>query len=56
MAMSNYPLFSVLGIEIEYMLVDTNTLNVVPKSDVILKQIAGSTVNDVEMGEIALSL
>ncbi len=53
--MSNYPLFSVLGIEIEYMLVDTNTLAVVPKSDVILKQIAGSTVNEVEMGEIALS-
>ena len=53
--MSNYPLFSVLGIEIEYMLVDTQTLDVQPKSDVILKQIAGSIVNEVAMGDIALS-
>ena len=52
MAMSNYPLFSVLGIEIEYMLVDTQTLDVQPKSDVILKQIAGSIVNEVAMGDI----
>ncbi len=53
--MSNYPLFSVLGIEIEYMLVDKETLAVQPKSDLILSQLAGSPVNEVILGEIAAS-
>ena len=52
--MSDYSLFSVLGIEIEYMLVDKN-LNVRPKSDVILHSLAGEQVNQVELGDIAVS-
>ncbi len=53
--MSNYSIFSVLGIEIEYMLVDKVTLAVQPKSDLILSQLAGQQVNEVILGEIAAS-
>lgn len=53
--MSNYPIFSVLGIEIEYMLVDKDTLEIQPKSDLILKQLAGEQVCEVVLGEIAAS-
>lgn len=53
--MSEFPIFSVLGIEIEYMLVDKNTLDVQPKSDLILKTLAGEQVNEVELGDIAIS-
>ena len=53
--MSNYPIFSVLGIEIEYMLVDKDTMAVQPKSDLILKHLAGEQVCEVVLGEIAAS-
>ncbi|MBA2648908.1 MAG: glutamate--cysteine ligase [Legionella sp.] len=53
--MSEYPIFSVLGIEIEYMLVDKDTLVVQPKSDLILKALAGKQVNEVVLGDIAIS-
>lgn len=53
--MSNYPIFSVLGIEIEYMLVDIETLNVQAKSDRILQALAGTLVNEVVLGDIAVS-
>jgi gamma-glutamyl:cysteine ligase YbdK (ATP-grasp superfamily) len=52
---SNFSLFSVLGLEIEYMLVDKTTLDVQPKSDVILSALAGELVNEVELGEISVS-
>jgi gamma-glutamyl:cysteine ligase YbdK (ATP-grasp superfamily) len=55
MDMSNYPIFSVLGIEIEYMLVDKTSLEVQPKSDLILNAIAGKQANEAVMGEIAVS-
>lgn len=48
-------MFSVLGIEIEYMLVDKDTLNVRPQSDLLLKALAGQQVNEVELGDIAVS-
>lgn len=51
----NYPLFSVIGIEIEYMLVDKHTLNIQPKSDRILTDLAGKLVNEAMIGEIAVS-
>lgn len=54
MVMSNFSLFSVLGIEIEYMLVD-NELNVCPQSDLILNALAGKPVNEIELGDIAIS-
>ena len=53
--MSKYSLFSVIGIEIEYMLVDKDTLAVQPKSDLILNLLAGKQVNEVVLGEIAAS-
>lgn len=53
--MSNFPIFSVLGIEIEYMLVDKNSLNIQPKSDLILKELAGEQVNEIALGDIAIS-
>lgn len=53
--MSNFPIFSVLGIEIEYMLVDKDTLNVRPKSDLILSALAGQLVNEVVLDDIAIS-
>lgn len=53
--MSNFPIFSVLGIEIEYMLVDKDNLNVQPKSDLILSALAGELVNEVALDEIAIS-
>ncbi|MCC5013574.1 MULTISPECIES: glutamate-cysteine ligase family protein [unclassified Legionella] len=55
--MSDYSLSSVLGIEIEYMLVDRNSLNVQPKSDVILSALAGKQVNETVLpnGDIAAS-
>lgn len=53
--MSKYSLFSVIGIEIEYMLVNKDTLNVQPQSDLILRSFAGKTVSEVAMGDIALS-
>jgi gamma-glutamyl:cysteine ligase YbdK (ATP-grasp superfamily) len=55
MAMSNYPIFTVLGVEIEYMLVDKESLDIQPKSDLILKALAGHQVNQVELGDIAIS-
>lgn len=53
--MSNYSIFSVLGIEIEYMVVDKISLDVQPKVDVILEHLAGELVNEVALGEIAIS-
>ncbi|WP_298622252.1 glutamate-cysteine ligase family protein [uncultured Legionella sp.] len=53
--MSSFSIFSVLGIEIEYMLVDKEHLNVQPKSDLILRTLAGHQVNEVELGDIAIS-
>lgn len=55
MAMSNFPLFSVLGIEIEYMLVDKEHFNIQPKSDLLLKKLAGNYVNEVPLGDIIIS-
>lgn len=53
--MSDFSIFSVMGLEIEYMLVDQTTLEVQPKSDLILKALAGQQVNEVALGDIAIS-
>ena len=49
------PAFSAYGIEIEYMIVDRNSLNVMACSDEVLKSIAGEYTNEVEQGPIAYS-
>lgn len=54
--MSNFSIFSVQGIEIEYMLVDRDTLDVKPYSDQILKYLAkDKQVNEVALGDISIS-
>ncbi|KTD62549.1 carboxylate-amine ligase [Legionella spiritensis] len=51
-----FRLFSVIGLEIEYMLVDKDTLEVQPKSDLILQALAdGELTNEVALGDIAVS-
>lgn len=52
---TDYSLFSVLGLEIEYMLVDKNTLDVRPKSDCILARLAGEQASEAILGDIAVS-
>lgn len=44
--MHKYSLFSVIGIEIEYMLVNADTLDIVPNSDILLKELANQYVNE----------
>lgn len=44
-------LFEGYGIELEYMIVDRNTLSVLPVTDKVLHQVANAYVTDVIMGE-----
>ena len=48
-------LFQALGVELEYMIVDRNTLDIKPITDKLLKTVSGSYVSEVERGEIAWS-
>lgn len=52
---SAYPLFSVYGIELEYMIVDKDTLEIKPIADKVLEQLAGHLTNETEIGEIGIS-
>lgn len=53
---SKLNLFSAIGIEIEYMLVNPDDLTIESKSSDILTRLAGgNTVNEVELGDIAVS-
>lgn len=48
-------LFEAFGIELEYIIVDKDTLDIKPIADVLLKKITGEFVNEVERGEISWS-
>ena len=48
-------LFKGYGIEIEYMLVERQTLKVSPVCDKVITSLAGETVNEFEMGPVAIS-
>lgn len=50
-----YGLFDVYGIEIELMIVDRDTLSVLPVTDRVLKAVAGDYVNEIEAGTLAWS-
>jgi carboxylate-amine ligase len=50
-----YHLFEVYGIELEYMLVNKNTLKVAPQVDELLKKKAGKISSDIDNGDIAWS-
>lgn len=52
---STLHLFEGYGIEIEYMIVDAETLNVRPITDKLLRAVSGSYEGEIELGEIAWS-
>lgn len=47
-----YPIFSVFGVEMEYMIVDRHTLDVRPIADELMKLTTGAYVSDHENGRI----
>lgn len=49
------PLFSAFGIELEYMIVKRDSLDVAPVADQLIKQVAGEYANEIDNGEIAWS-
>ena len=53
----NTPLsiFTAYGIEIEYMIVDRDSMNILPITDKIIHHVAGEYINEIEQGEIAWS-
>ncbi|MCB9896948.1 MAG: glutamate--cysteine ligase [Planctomycetes bacterium] len=53
--MSRLKLFAGFGIELEYMIVDRETLAVRPMSDTVLAAVAGEIVSEVEVGPLAWS-
>jgi len=53
--MSRLGLFQGFGVELEYMVVDADSLNVLPVVDRILETVAGEIVSDVDMGPLAWS-
>ena len=50
-----WSLFEVYGIEVEYMIVDRDSLAVRPIADEMLKELAGDFVQDIERGDYAWS-
>ena len=57
MSSKSYPIFSVTGIEIEYMLVDRNTLEILPIADKVLQTLSGTgeIQSEIEFGNIGIS-
>lgn len=51
----SYSLFSVYGVELEYMIVRDRTLDVLPVTDRVLHSVAGAYEPEIEMGELAWS-
>jgi gamma-glutamyl:cysteine ligase YbdK (ATP-grasp superfamily) len=50
-----YHLFERIGIELEYMIVDRDTMRVAPLTDKVLEEVNGHITNEVAMGEISWS-
>ncbi len=50
-----FSLFDVFGVELEYMLVDRDSLDVRPRADEVLAALAGQPTSDVELGPITWS-
>lgn len=53
--MSKYGLFEGYGIEIEYMIVEKDTLNVSPCADILLEKLAGEPVSEYAENELGYS-
>jgi gamma-glutamyl:cysteine ligase YbdK (ATP-grasp superfamily) len=54
-AAPRYGLFEVIGIELEYMLVDRSSLDIRPLADRLLCEIAGTPTCEAPLGEVTLS-
>ena len=52
---SPFHLFEAFGVELEYMIVDDDTLEVRPITDRVLHEVAGEYLSEVELGQIAWS-
>lgn len=52
---ADYHLFDCYGVELEYMIVDAETLDVLPAADRVLHAVAGAYESEVEMGELSWS-
>jgi carboxylate-amine ligase len=50
-----FHLFEVTGVELEYMIVDRDTLNVMPVCDQLLQKVTGEITSDFENGTVAWS-
>ena len=50
-----YKLFEVTGIELEYMVVDRDTLKVLPIVDKLFEDVTGAITSDVERGDVEWS-
>ena len=55
MTRGRYGLFEVIGLEIEYMIVDRETLDVRPLAEELLRDASGAVVSELESGELAWS-
>lgn len=55
MSPSPWHLFERIGVELEYMIVDAETLDVKPVCDRLMERVAGEPVSEVERGDIAWS-
>ena len=54
-APKKFKLFEVTGIELEYMVVDRETLKVSPTVDELFKDVTGKITGDVERGDVEWS-
>lgn len=52
---ATHPIFSVLGIEIEYMVVDKTTLDINPIVDKLFQTLSGKINNEISRGPVALN-
>lgn len=52
---ADYHLFDCYGVELEYMIVSAETLDVMPAADQVLHAVAGAYESEVEMGELSWS-
>ena len=55
MTLSPLHLFQAYGVELEYMIVDSETLSVKPITDRVIYEVAGEYLSEIEVGEIAWS-
>lgn len=51
----NWHLWERFGVEQEFMIVDSRTLNVLPKADLLLRSSTGEILSDIENGEVGWS-